>query len=49
VIEINHNILKVGIIPVTWEKTMLKHIEVGDHINIEADVIAKYVEKLIQQ
>lgn len=49
VIEINHNILKVGIIPVSWEKTMLKQIKFGDHINIEVDVIAKYVEKLIQK
>lgn len=49
VIEIKDNILKVGIIPVTWEKTMLKQIKVGDQINIEVDVIAKYVEKLIQK
>lgn len=49
VIEINDNILKVGIIPVTWDKTMLKQIKVGDQINIEVDVIAKYVEKLIQK
>lgn len=49
VIETRDNILTVGIIPVTWEKTMLKLVKVGDQINIEVDVIAKYVEELIQK
>lgn len=37
----------VGIIPHTWENTTFKQIKVGDKVNIEVDIIAKYVEKLI--
>ena len=39
----------VGIIPFTWEHTMLSAVKVGDNVNIETDVFAKYVEKLIQK
>ncbi len=37
----------VGIIPHTWEHTMLHKSKVGDYINIEVDVLAKYLEKLV--
>ncbi|MBI5614555.1 riboflavin synthase [Candidatus Gottesmanbacteria bacterium] len=37
----------VGIIPHTWKRTMLHTINAGDAVNIEVDVLAKYVEKLI--
>ena len=46
VIEVKENLFSVGIIPITWEKTMLSKIEVGDLFNIEVDVLAKYVERL---
>lgn len=39
----------VGIIPFTWEHTMLSASKVGDKVNIETDVFAKYVEKLLQK
>ncbi|MFH1959167.1 MAG: riboflavin synthase [Patescibacteria group bacterium] len=37
----------VGIIPHTWSHTMLHQLKPGDHVNIEVDVLAKYVEKMI--
>ena len=37
----------VGIIPHTWEKTTFHRTKVGDWVNIEVDVFAKYVEKLL--
>ncbi len=37
----------VGIIPHTWTNTMLQKIKIGDMVNIETDIIAKYIEKLI--
>lgn len=40
--------LFVTIIPHTWEHTNLHALKVGDDINIEVDVIAKYVERLCQ-
>ncbi len=38
----------VGIIPHTWEKTMLHTAKEGDFVNLEVDVLAKYLEKLIK-
>lgn len=35
----------VGIIPFTWENTMLHTAKAGDLVNIETDVIGKYVER----
>lgn len=39
----------VGIIPYTWKNTMLKDIKIGDAVNIETDIIAKYLEKFIKK
>lgn len=47
VIDITKNDFTVGIIPHTWENTMLRVVEVGDSVNLEVDVLAKYLEKLI--
>lgn len=47
VIEITDNSFTVGIIPYTWEKTMLHAANVDDYVNLEVDVFAKYLEKLI--
>lgn len=46
VIDIEDNFFTVGIIPHTWDKTMLYTIKLGDYVNIEVDVLAKYLEKL---
>lgn len=37
----------VSLIPTTLELTTLGHKGVGDHVNLEVDVIAKYVERLL--
>ena len=37
----------VAIIPHTWEMTNLNSLQPGDPVNIETDIIAKYVEKLL--
>lgn len=47
VISVDKNTFTVGIIPFTWDYTMLHTTKVGDLVNIEVDVFAKYVEKLI--
>jgi riboflavin synthase len=36
----------VAIIPHTLEMTNLKSLKPGDRVNLEADLIAKYVEKM---
>lgn len=39
-------VVSVTIIPHTWDHTTLGGLAVGDPINVEIDVIAKYVEQL---
>lgn len=38
----------VNIIPHTFANTTLEHIRAGDEVNIETDIIGKYVERLVQ-
>jgi riboflavin synthase len=51
--DINENVLKdldyfyVTIIPVTWDKTNLSQIKEGTKVNIEVDVLAKYLERFM--
>ncbi len=42
-----HPVIGVTIIPHTFEHTTLGSAQTGDRINIEADVLAKHVEKLL--
>jgi riboflavin synthase len=38
---------EVAIIPKTWEVTNLSQLRPGDGVNLEVDVIGKYVERLL--
>ena len=38
----------VAIIPHTWRETILRDLKSGDHVNLEVDVLAKYVERLLE-
>lgn len=38
---------EIAIIPKTWEVTNFSHLMPGDDVNLEADVIAKYVERIL--
>mgnify|MGYP002794540954 CR=1 FL=1 len=40
------NGFSVAIIPYTWENTTFKTLQVGDSVNLEFDVIGKYVARL---
>ncbi len=39
----------VALIPYTWEFTNMKHLKVGDIVNLEFDIIGKYISKLMQK
>ncbi len=39
--------IRVWIIPHTWEVTNLRERKVGEQVNLEADLLGKYVERLI--
>ena len=43
VIEAKNDFFSVGIIPYTWNHTMIKNLKVGDKVNIEVDILAKYI------
>ena len=38
---------EIAIIPKTWAVTNLSHLKAGDAVNLEADIIAKYVERIM--
>lgn len=41
------NTFSVAIIPYTWDNTNLKNINVGDTVNLEFDIVGKYIAKLL--
>jgi riboflavin synthase len=43
------NEVTVWLIPATLEKTNLSAKQIGDPLNIEVDVLAKYVERLLEK
>jgi riboflavin synthase len=38
---------EVAIIPHTWRETTLSELKSGERVNLEVDVLAKYVERLM--
>lgn len=40
-------VAELAIIPYTWSHTALSRLREGDRVNLEADLIAKYVSKLV--
>ena len=47
--ELTDEYFAVAIIPKTWELTNLSSLKPGDPVNLEADVIAKYVERILKR
>ena len=47
--DLSHDWFEVSLIPTTLEMTTLGRAEIGTHVNLEVDVIAKYVERLLRQ
>ncbi|MHC5200928.1 riboflavin synthase [Myroides sp. LJL119] len=48
VVDSGINTFKVAIIPYTQEHTIFKYYQVGTQVNLEFDVIGKYVAKLVK-
>ena len=46
---IESGVLSVTIIPHTWRNTTLAGYRAGSRVNLECDVLAKHVEKLLQK
>jgi riboflavin synthase len=47
VVEADDKTFSVAIIPHTWEHTNLRQRIAGEQVNLETDIIGKYIEKLI--
>lgn len=47
VVDVDADRFSVSLIPETLSRTTLGHREVGDQVNLEVDIIAKHVEKLL--
>jgi riboflavin synthase len=47
VVSVRDTSFTVSILPQTRANTNLKELGVGDRVNLEADVVAKYVERLL--
>ncbi len=48
VAQLNDETFSVGIIPHTWHETIFSSKKKGDYVNLEFDVLGKYVEKIMQ-
>lgn len=49
VAESGENQFSVAIIPYTWEFTSMKFLKVGDKVNLEFDILGKYIAKLMSK
>jgi len=49
VVSVGKNFFTVAIIPFTWKNTMLCNIKVGDCLNIETDILGKYLKKFLNK
>ncbi len=47
--ELRAESFTVHIIPHTWENTSLAHASVGQAVNLETDILGKYVARLLQR
>jgi len=48
VAELGDNWFGVGIIPFTWQETVFSDRIIGDKVNLEFDVLGKYVERIME-
>jgi len=47
VVEADERTFSVSIIPYTWEHTNLHARRAGDQVNLETDILARYIEKFV--
>lgn len=46
--ELNDDVFGVGVIPHTWEETIFSSKKKGSTVNLEFDVLGKYVERIME-
>lgn len=45
--ELQNEYFEIAVIPKTWELTNLSSLQSGDTVNLEVDIIAKYIERIM--
>jgi len=45
--ELDGSKVGISLIPHTWHNTIIQYKKIGDNVNVETDVLAKYIEKLL--
>lgn len=45
---LHDGVVEIAIIPYTYEQTNVSTLAVGDPVNVECDILAKYVERLLE-
>ncbi len=45
--ELDGSKVGISLIPHTWHNTIIQYKKIGDKVNVETDVLAKYIEKLL--
>lgn len=48
IFNVDKNRFKVAIIPYTFENTSIKHVEIGTTVNLEFDLLGKYILRNLQ-
>lgn len=48
VVDVDADTFSVWIVPYTWTVTNLRMRQIGDRVNIETDILARYVERLLE-
>jgi riboflavin synthase len=46
--QVDGSVFELTIIPQTWEETVFSDYVAGSPVNLEVDVIARYLERLMQ-
>ncbi|HPD25499.1 MAG TPA: riboflavin synthase [Candidatus Marinimicrobia bacterium] len=46
---IENEIIEIALIPVTLTETNLGEKKIGDEVNLEVDILAKYIEKILER
>ena len=47
-VELTHDAFSLWIIPETWRRTTLSRRQIGDRVNLESDLIGKYVFRFLE-
>jgi riboflavin synthase len=48
VVDLEHDRVEVMIVPFTWQQTSLSALRVGDRVNLECDMVGKYVARAVE-